>query len=474
MTASADVGMSWRERDEPAGAVLPMNGLLHGGALFQTDHFRQIVEALPTALYMTDAAGRITYFNKAAAVLWGRSPKLGEEMWCGSWRLFWPDGRPMAHEECPMALTLKTGRPVLGAQALAQRPDGTMFPFIPFPSPLFDAAGQLTGAVNILFDVSTWTASEHATRHLAAIVESSEDAIISKDLDGTIRSWNTAAERLFGYTAPEIIGKSILTIIPTDRLGEETEIIARIRKGQRVEHYETARRRKDGSLVELSLTVSPVQDRDGNVVGASKIARDITERRQLERVKEHLVNEIKHRVKNTLGTVQAMAAQTFRKAPPEERNLFVGRIHALADAHDVLTQRNWGNVSLSELVTRLLHPFADIKQKRMRIEGPDTEISPNRALLIAMVLHEMGTNALKYGALSNDTGTVEVVWDVEQGPQGRRLKLVWTERGGPPVGPPERKGFGSRMIEHAIRGEQGASEFEFDPKGLVCRIEMPV
>ena len=234
------------------------------------------------------------------------------------------------------------------------------------------------------------------------------------------------------------------------------------------------RRRKDGSLVDLSLTVSPMRDRAGRIVGASKIARDITERRQLERVKEHLINEIKHRVKNTLGTVQAMAAQTFRKAPAEERNLFVGRIHALADAHDVLTQRNWGNVSLSELVTRLLHPFVDIKQKRMSIEGPNTEISSNRALLLAMVLHEMGTNAVKYGALSNDTGTVDVAWDIVHGPDGRRLKLVWTERGGPAVAPPERKGFGSRMIEHAIRGEQGASEFVFDPEGLVCRMEMPV
>jgi PAS domain S-box-containing protein len=474
MTASAEIAVPRRERDEPAAAVLPMNGLLHGGVLFQTDHFRQIVEELPTALYMTDAAGCITYFNKAAALLWGRSPKLGEEWWCGSWKLFWPDGRPMMHEECPMAQTLKTGRPVLGAQAIAERPDGTRFPFIPFPSPLFDAAGGITGAVNMLFDISAWSASEQATHHLAAIIESSEDAIISKDLDGTIRSWNGAAERLFGYTAPEIIGKSILTLIPSERLSEETEIITRIRKGQRVEHYETVRKRKDGSLVDISLTVSPVQDREGKVVAASKIARDITERRQLERVKEHLINEIKHRVKNTLGTVQAMAAQTFRKAPVEERNLFVGRIHALADAHDVLTQRNWGNVSLTELVTRLLHPFVDTKQKRMSVGGPDTEISPNRALLIAMVLHEMGTNALKYGALSNDTGTIDVVWDVVQGPEGRRLKLVWTERGGPLVAPPERQGFGSRMIEHAIRGEQGVSEFVFDPEGLTCRIEMPV
>ena len=473
MTPSADSGISLQERDEPVGVVLPMKDLLHGGVL-QTDHFRQIVEDLPTALYMTDASGRITYFNKAATELWGRSPVIGEEWWCGSWKLFWPDGRPMAHDECPMAQTLKTGKPVLGAQAIVERPDGTRCTFVPFPSPMFDTAGRLIGAVNLLFDVSAWNASEQATQHLAAIIESSEDAIISKGLDGTIRTWNRAAEQLFGYTASEIVGKSILTIIPLERRSEETEIIARIRKGERIEHFETVRQRKDGTLVDLSLTVSPVKDRHGTVVGASKIARDISDRRHAERVKEHLINEIKHRVKNTLGTVQAMATQTFRTAPVEERNLFVGRLHALADAHDVLTQKSWGNVSLNELIARALHPFIEAKNKRVSIEGSDVEIGPNRALLIAMVLHEMGTNAVKYGALSNDGGHVDVRWDVAKGENGRRLKLVWTEKGGPTIAPPTRKGFGSRMIEHAIRGEQGTSEFDFDPAGLVCRIEMPV
>jgi len=321
--------------------------------------------------------------------------------------------------------------------------------------------------------MSAWMDPEEAAHHLAAIIESSDDAIVSKTLDGVIQSWNRAAERLFGYTANEIIGKSILTIIPPERHGEETEIIARIRRGERIEHYETVRRRKDGSLIELSLTVSPVRDRYGRVVGASKIARDITERRQAERVKEHLVNEIRHRVKNTLGTVQAMAVQTFRKAPREERDMFIGRLHALADAHDVLTQRDWSSVSLREMARRALKPF-DAKQNRLSSDGPDADISPNRSLLLAMILHELGTNAVKYGALSNAEGTVRVVWAVEHDKGVRRLTLVWHEEGGPAVSPPTHKGFGSRMIEHAIKGEQGVSEFRFDPKGLSCRIAMPI
>ncbi|HUO91307.1 MAG TPA: PAS domain S-box protein [Rhizomicrobium sp.] len=473
MAASAENGVLLSGANDISAGVLPMSAFA-GGVCFQSDHFRQIVEELPTALYMTDADGRITYYNKAAAQFWGRAPQLGEDSWCGCWRLFWPDGRPMAHDECPMAQTLKTGRPVLGARAIAERPDGSRFPFMPFPSPLFDADGKVTGAINMLFDTGPWTEAERAAHHLAAIVESSDDAIVSKDLDGIIQTWNRAAERLLGYTADEIIGKSILTIIPADRHGEETEIISRIRRGESIEHYETIRRRKDGSLIELSLTVSPVRDRHGRVVGASKIARDITERRQAERLKEHLVNEIKHRVKNTLGTVQAMAVQTFRKAPQEERNLFVGRLHALADAHDVLTQRDWTSVSLRDMAKRALKPFVDTKKARLSADGPDADISPNRALLLAMVLHELGTNAVKYGALSNTEGSVNAAWSLEQDNGQRRLKLVWEEEGGPPVSAPTHKGFGSRMIEHAIKGEQGVSEFRFEPKGLICRIEMPV
>jgi two-component system CheB/CheR fusion protein len=468
---TAENGVSSIAANPAAGFVA---GVLRNGVQFQSDHFRQLVENLPVALYATDAEGRLTYFNDAAAQMWGRSPRLGEEWWCGSWRLFWPDGRPMAHEECPMAVTLKTGRPALGAEAIAERPDGSRFAFTPYPAPIYDVSGTMIGAVNMLFDISGLKASEQAARHLAAIVESSDDAIISKNLIGTITSWNRSAEKLFGYTSQEIIGKSIVTLIPPDRRDEEATIIGRIRRGERIEHYETVRLCKDGSRVEVSLTVSPVKDGRGVVVGASKIARDITDRRQSERIKEFLLNEIKHRVKNTLSTVQAMAVQTFRKAPPDERSAFVARLHALSQAHDVLTQRDWGNVDLGEMATRALGPFTDSRKERVSISGVDAELGPNRALLVAMVLHELGTNAVKYGALSNDTGSVDLLWSVAERDCGKSLTLRWTEAGGPPVTPPVHRGFGSRMIEHAIRGEQGSTEFAFTPEGLACTIEMPI
>jgi PAS domain S-box-containing protein len=240
----------------------------------------QILDALPVAVYATDPEGRVTYYNQSAADFWGYHPAIGETFWCGSFKLYWPDGTPLPHDECPMAIALKTGRPVRGLEALAERPDGTRVPFVPYPTPIFDSSGALVGAVNMLLDITERKAGERAAQHLAAIVASSDDAIISKDLNGIIVSWNSGAERLFGYAADEIIGKSVLTLIPLDRHHEEPGILARIRSGVPIDHYETIRQRKDGTLLNISLTVSPVRDGSGRIVGASKIARDVTDQKR--------------------------------------------------------------------------------------------------------------------------------------------------------------------------------------------------
>ena len=243
---------------------------------------RELLDALPAAIYTTDAAGRLTYYNAAAVQLAGRVPKIGSDEWCATWRLYRPDGTPLPHDECPMAVALKTGRPVRGVEAIAERPDGTRVPFMPYPTPLHDASGNVVGAVNMLVDLTERSHAEQVRQLLASIVESSDDAIVSKDLNGVIASWNPGAERLFGYTADEVVGKSVTLLFPGDLLHEETVILERIRRGEQIDHYETVRRRKDGSLVDISLTVSPLRNAAGKITGVSKIARDISMRKKAE------------------------------------------------------------------------------------------------------------------------------------------------------------------------------------------------
>jgi PAS domain S-box-containing protein len=243
----------------------------------ETTDYRAVLDALAVPVYTTDADGIVTYCNAAAVAVAGRKPELGKDRWCVSWQLRRPDGSPLAHDQCPMARALKEGRPIRGEELIAVRPDGTSVPLLPHPTPIFDDKGALTGAVNLLVDLSGAKDMERSSRYLAAIVESSDDAIVAKNLDGIITSWNRGAQRLFGYTAEEVIGKSITILIPPERLSEEPGILERIRRGELVDHFETKRRRKDGTLVDISLTVSPVRDATGRIIGASKIARDITE-----------------------------------------------------------------------------------------------------------------------------------------------------------------------------------------------------
>jgi PAS domain S-box-containing protein len=243
---------------------------------------RELLDALPAAIYTTDAAGRLTYYNAAAVQLAGRTPEIGSDEWCVTWRLYWPDGTPLAHNNCPMAVALKTGRPVRGVEAIAERPDGTRVPFMPFPTPLHDASGNVVGAVNMLVDLTERSQAEQARQLLASIVESSDDAIVSEDLNGVIASWNPGAERLFGHTADQVVGSSVTILFPPDLQYDESAMLKRVRGGERIEHYETVRRRKDGNLVDVSLTVSPVRNAAGRVTGVSTIARDISARKKAE------------------------------------------------------------------------------------------------------------------------------------------------------------------------------------------------
>ena len=451
-------------------------------------------------------------------------------------------------------------------------------------------------------DTTEQEAAETAKARLAAIVESSNDAIVSKTLTGIVTSWNGAAERMFGYTAAEMIGQSIRKLIPTERQSEEDELLGLIGRGERVQDYETVRVHKNGTRIVVALTVSPILSDAGIIVGASKIARDITGRRAAERKlresderfrtladnisqlawmadatgwifwynqrwydytgttleemqgwgwkKVHhpdhvdrvvdriqrswdtgvhwedtfplrgadgefrwflsralpirdddgrivrwfgtntditeqkqreeqirlLMREVNHRSKNMLAVVQAIARQTVATSPENFTERFQERIQALAASQDLFVQSGWRGADIADLVRSQLAHFKDAIGTRIALSGPELVLTSAAAQAIGMVLHELATNAGKYGALSDAQGLVEISWEQRRDQAGDlRFCLEWVESGGPPVTPPSRHGFGSIVIEKMVGASLGAvSELDFAHSGVTWRLECPI
>jgi PAS domain S-box-containing protein len=313
--------------------------------------------------------------------------------------------------------------------------------------------------------------SEQQLRWLASIVEFSDDAIVSKNLDGIITSWNKGAERVFGYTAEEAVGRPITIVIPQDRQDEERTILTRIRRGERIEHFETVRQRKHGSLIWVSLTISPVKNAEGKIVGASKVARDITEQKRTSDQIATLAREAEHRSKNLLANVQAMVNLSQADAVADLKKAIEGRIQALANVHSLFVASRWIGAELSAIATQEFAPYSAAGEKRVRIDGPQVLLEPDTAQAVAVSLHELATNAAKYGALSTANGHVDLKWSHEA---NGRLNLRWIETGGPTVQPPTRRGFGGRVIEQMIAQLKGKSRFDWRAEGLVCEITLRV
>lgn len=432
----------------------------------------------------------------------------------------------------------------------------------------------------------------------AAIVNSVDAVVISKTLEGIVLSWNPAAERIFGWSADEMVGQSIRRIIPEERQAEEDKILERVARGENSIQMRTKRLRRDGSLVDLEIMVSPVRDRNGQVIGASKIGRDITrevetrlalnaaemrfrlmadniaqlawiadakgwmfwynkrwfeytgttledvegggwrdqihpdhvqqvdrhvtccldqgiewedtfpiraadgtygwflcravplreegrivcwfgtatditERRTAERQIELLLMEVNHRSRNMLTVVQSLAERTAENSEdflPRLRQ----RIAGLAANQDVLVKRNWRHVPFSELVEAQL-AFLEDRLDQVECDGPEVIIQPGAAESISMALHEMATNAEKYGALSVAGGRVKIHWRIEPGEGEPRFVLAWRESGGPRVAKPARRGFGSRIIEDVpARKLRADVECRYDPEGFHFTLSCPV
>ena len=307
---------------------------------------------------------------------------------------------------------------------------------------------------------------------LASVVEFSDDSIITTNLDGIITTWNKSAERLFGYAADDVIGKLDSILGPLEQHDAESAILERVRCGERIEHYDTVRRRKDGTLIDISLAVSPIKNAQGAIIGASKIARDITARKLNDEHTAMLAREAEHRTKNILATVQATVSLSHADTAGGLKRAIEGRIKAVAKLHDLFVKARWTGAELSSIAAQELAPYLEEGETRVRIDGPEVVLLPNTAQAIGVTLHELATNAVKYGALSVPRGQVEVTWS--RAADGR-LILHWTESGGPPAIKPTRKGFGSsviqRMIEQQLKGEM---QLDWRPEGFACEIVIKV
>lgn len=323
-------------------------------------------------------------------------------------------------------------------------------------------------------------------RRLNAVLNNASVSIFLMDDRQHCIYMNRAAEQLTGWTLDEVLERDcplhdiVHHTYPDGRPFPLAECaIDRAFPENNQERGEEVFVHKDGHFYPVGFTASPIRDDAANIIGTIIEVRDISEEKAAAERQRLLINELNHRVKNTLATVQSIAAQTFRgQTDQAARAVFDARMAALSTAHNVLVEDNWESASLRSVVERALAPhlLAEVDVNRFVLNGPDSRLHPKVAVTLAMALHELMTNAAKYGALSVPEGRVAVTWSLQALDDGReQLDLAWEERGGPPVTLPTRRGFGSRLIERQLPMEfDGNAAITYAPSGVVCRLEIPL
>lgn len=432
------------------------------------------LEALGVAVYATDAEGRLTAYNEPAVALWGWRPPLGDARWCGSWRLFHPDGTPLAHADCPMAVALRESRPVRGAEAIAERPDGTRVRFIPYPTPLYDPAGRLVGAVNVLVDVSARASAETVSAenvaHLRAVFETTPECIKLVAPDGTLLQMNASGLRMVEADSPaQFEGASVLDLIAPEARAGWLEHHERVCRGEAL-RWEFDIIGLRGTRRSMETHATPLRLPGGQLAQLA-ITRDITAQKKSEERQALLLREIDHRAKNALAVAAALVRLTKADDPRRFAEVLEGRIAALARAHGILAEEGWSGAELRAVVQTELAPYmGSAGAARVAFRGPSVWLVPGAVQPVSMVLHELATNAARHGALSAPGGRVAIAWGVAAATGD--LQLRWTESGGPPLaGAPRRRGFGSKLVEGATRSQLGgAIRYDWEPGGLRCEI----
>jgi PAS domain S-box-containing protein len=316
---------------------------------------------------------------------------------------------------------------------------------------------------------------ERTSTLLRNIIETTPGPIYAKDREGRFLVANAAVLALVGRTLPEVVGRTDQELL--DDPAEAIAVMANDRRvmesGEPQEVEEVAGGSNGHGRVWLS-TKTPMRGADGSVIGLVGVSVEITERKRDETRRDLMIHELNHRVKNTLATVQAVASETLQGADPAMRAALDGRLMALASVHDVLTRESWHSADLGEVVAASLAPFGGTETSRFHVRGPPLLLLPRAAVALAMGLHELATNAAKYGALHVPEGRVSLLWEID-GRSPQTLFMTWSEQGGPKVAAPCRRSFGSAMIEGALASDLGGTAtLYFDPEGVRCVIEAPL
>lgn len=316
-------------------------------------------------------------------------------------------------------------------------------------------------------------ALQESERRHRLIFEQARDIIFTADLDQRITACNPAAAQAIGLPADQIIGRSIGEFTPAEEFEKTTAMLRQKLHEGGMTRYEVSVCTADGRIRQWDINSALTIDLDGHPIGLHAVARDVTEQRAFDERQQLLINELNHRVKNTLALVHGLALQSFKqgRTVAEGQEVFQARLGMLAAGHDLLTREKWEGATVAALVADATAPYAD-PPGRILASGDAVRLTPQAAISLGLAVHELGTNAAKYGALSRPEGRVTISWHIAP---DSGFTFLWQEAGGPAVSPPTRQGFGLRMIERALASDlNGKISIDFPPDGIICRINATV
>jgi len=457
-------------------------------ALQASDGF---LDLLPIAAVICDAGGHILQYNRHAVAIWGRAPRRGEQhnAFVAGCRFLELDGEPLPYSMLQQVLV--TGAPVRDKELIVERWDGSRATLWLNIDPLKNDSGGVIGVVNCFLDITGRKAVEESLRasrralreeqqRIAATYEHAAIGISEVDADGCFIRVNEAICDITGYKRDDLLNNRLFRHTFKDDIDPDRDAWTRQAAGE-IDFYSVEKRftRRDGRIIWMSVRSQSVRDPDGRFLYAVRVVQDITARKVAEQRQKLLVDELNHRVKNTLATVQSLASQSARgvQSPTVFRERFEGRLIALSKAHDQLTLQHWSHAGLRDIAAGALAPYVPAGSGRAVLRGEDLTLRPRAALTLAMAFHELTTNAAKYGALSTSSGRLELTWEEHKARAARpaHVRIEWVEQGGPPVAVPSRRGFGSTLIEGGIASELGGNAtLDYTPDGLRCTIEIPV